>query len=74
MPRVQNSGLKKSKTKAFFPSNSDAFSTPKHIRDGYSVLIYEGNPNNIDNEMAELKVNSFTVLGKGFIEIHTNTK
>ena len=43
-------------------------------RDGYSVLIYEGNPNNIDNEMADLKVNSFTVLGKGFIEIHTNTK
>lgn len=40
-------------------------------RDGYSVLVYEGNPSNIDNEMAELKVNSFTVLGKGFIEIHT---
>ena len=43
-------------------------------REGYSVLIYEGNPNNIDNEMADLKVNSFTVLDKGFIEIHTNIK
>ena len=40
-------------------------------RVGCSVLIYEGNPNNISDEIAELKVNSFTVLGKGFIEIYT---
>lgn len=40
-------------------------------REGCSILIYEGDPNKIDNETAELKVNSFTVLGKGFIEIHT---
>ena len=41
-------------------------------RVGCSVLIYEGNPNNISDKIAE--VNSFTVLGKGFIEIYTQTE
>ena len=41
----------------------------KHSED-YALLAYEGKPDNIDDEVAELKVNSFTVLAKGYIEIH----
>lgn len=41
----------------------------KHTSD-YALLVYEGKPDSIDEESAALKVNSFTVLGKGFIEIH----
>ena len=41
----------------------------KHCND-YSLLVYEGKPENIDEETSGLKVNSFTVLGTGFIEIH----
>lgn len=41
----------------------------KHTED-CTLLVYEGNPNNTDEEVAKLKVNSFTVLGKGYIEIH----
>lgn len=37
---------------------------------GLTFLAYEGKPDNIDKEVSELKVNSFTVLGSGFIEIH----
>lgn len=35
-----------------------------------SMLIYEGKPDNVDQETAGLKVNSFTVLGTGYLEIH----
>lgn len=41
----------------------------KHGKD-CSVLVYEGKPENIDEETNGLKVNSFTVLGTGYIEIH----
>ena len=40
-------------------------------RNEYSLLAYEGKPNNISKEIAELQVFSFTVLGTGFIEIHS---
>jgi len=42
----------------------------KHTQD-YALLIYEGRLDNLDDQTASLKVNSFTVLGPGFIEIHT---
>ena len=41
----------------------------KHY-DGYSELIYEGSPRNVDTSIANEIVNSYTVKGKGFIEIH----
>lgn len=41
----------------------------KHMKD-YSVLVYEGGPESIEEDVAGLKVNSFTILGRGFIEIH----
>lgn len=41
----------------------------KHT-DDCAILTYEGKPENIDTEIANLKVNSFTVLGVGYIEIH----
>ena len=41
----------------------------KHTSD-CAILVYEGKPDNMDAETAGLKVNSFTVLGTGFIEIH----
>ncbi len=34
------------------------------------ILVYEGKPQNIDEESGNLKVNSFTVCGVGFIEIN----
>ena len=37
---------------------------------GYTLLVYEGHPENADDEIKSLKVNSFTVLGKGFLEIY----
>ena len=40
-----------------------------HYRD-YSGLVYEGRLDYYDHTCADKKVNSFTVLGKGFIEIH----
>lgn len=43
----------------------------RHTED-CTMLVYEGNPNNTDEEVAKLNVNSFTVLETGFIEIHTN--
>lgn len=43
----------------------------KHL-DGAGLVIYEGNPRNIEDEVAAMKVNSFTVLGAGYIEIHTS--
>ena len=36
-----------------------------------TVIVYEGRPDNISIEIANMKVNSFTVLGVGYIEIHT---
>lgn len=33
-------------------------------------LTYEGSVKNIDEKTAALKVNSFTVLGKGFLQIY----
>lgn len=37
-----------------------------------AYIEYEGKPHNIDEKISQLKVNSFTVIGKGFIEIHTS--
>lgn len=41
----------------------------KHA-DDCLLLVFEGKPQNMDEEIKKLKVNSFTVLGTGFIEIH----
>lgn len=41
----------------------------KH-NDDFSELIYEGSTYNIDKTIAELKVESFTVGGIGFLEVH----
>ena len=41
----------------------------KHTGDA-SILVFEGRPQNMDEETEKLKVNSFTVLGTGFMEIH----
>lgn len=43
----------------------------KHY-DGYSELIYEGSPRKaeVDESIATLKVNTYTIKGKGFMEIH----
>lgn len=35
-----------------------------------ALLIYEGHPDAADDEIKQLKANSFTVLGKGLLEIH----
>ena len=42
----------------------------KHYND-CAILIYEGRPDNIGTEVANMKINSITVLGVGYIEIHT---
>ena len=42
----------------------------QYIGDGMNMLVYEGTPQNIDKKTADLKVNSFMVLGEGFIKIH----
>lgn len=42
----------------------------KHTDDA-SIIIYEGDPRNMDEEIQGMRVNSFTVLGTGFVEIHT---
>jgi len=42
----------------------------KHTND-CTLLVFEGKPQNMGEEIEKLKVNSFTVLGEGFIEIHT---
>lgn len=41
----------------------------RHIGEA-AVLVYEGAPENMDEETAGLKVNSFTALGTGFLEVH----
>ena len=41
----------------------------KHMND-CTLLVFEGKPQNMGEEIEKLKVNSFTVLGKGFLEIH----
>ena len=51
------------------------YGTKPHIRvmkhtDSCSVLVFEGKPSNIDEATEKLKVNSFTILAKGFLEIH----
>lgn len=38
----------------------------------FSMLVYEGKPDNFNNEFGMHKVNSFTALGKGLIEIHVS--
>ena len=37
-------------------------------------LTYEGSVKNIDEKTATLKVNSFTVLGKGFLQIYAESE
>jgi len=37
-------------------------------------LTYEGSVKNIDEKTAALKVNSFTVLGKGFLQIYAESE
>ena len=39
--------------------------------DDAAILVYEGDPRNMDEEIQGMRVNSFTVLGTGFAEIHT---
>ena len=46
----------------------------KYIGDYTNLLVYEGRPQNIDKETACLNVNSFKVLGEGFIEIYAESK
>ena len=41
----------------------------KHAEDCL-LFVFEGKPQNMSEEIEKLKVNSFTVLGKGFIEIY----
>lgn len=41
----------------------------KHHSD-YSGVVYEGRLDHYDAGFSDHKVNSFTALGKGFIEIH----
>ena len=41
----------------------------KHTGDA-AILVYEGSPKNMYEEMQGMNVNSFTVLGRGYIEIH----
>lgn len=41
----------------------------RHMKD-FTLLVYEGHPNNADQTVKDLKVSSFTVLGTGFLEIH----
>lgn len=36
---------------------------------GY-LLIYEGHPDAADDEIKQFKIKSFTVLGKGLLEIY----
>lgn len=35
-----------------------------------AVLIYEGHPDAADDEIKQLKIKSFTVLGRGLLEIY----
>ena len=38
--------------------------------DGFGQLIYEGRRDGFDQDVGNLKINSFIVLGKGLVEIH----
>ena len=40
----------------------------------YNLLIYEGNPDKADKEISERTVNSFTVLGRGFLKIYATKR
>jgi len=40
----------------------------------YNLLVFEGKPDCMNEEIANLTVNSFTVLGKGFLEIYAENK
>ena len=42
----------------------------QYIGPGMNMVVYEGTPQNIDKNTADLKVNSFVVLGEGLIRIH----
>ena len=62
------------KVKAFVNRMNDRGTNPrinvfKYDGDA-SILVYEGSPERIDESVAARKVNSFTVLGKGFIAIY----
>ena len=35
-----------------------------------ALLVYEGKPESIDEAVSEKKVNSFTVVGRGCVDIH----
>ena len=64
------------KVKAFAKMMNDHGTKP-HIKVMYhngdhTLLAYEGKPDNIDEEVADMKVNSFTVLGTGYMELHTS--
>ncbi len=41
----------------------------KKVDFGY-LLIYEGHPDGADDEMKQLKIQSFTILGKGLLNIY----
>ena len=55
------------------------YGTRPHIRvlqyeTDCNLLVFEGKPDHISSEIASLTVNSFTVLGEGFLEIYTEMK
>lgn len=73
----QNGG-KEMKIKDFVKLINDHGTKPRikvflHCSD-FSMLVYEGKPDNFNNnnEFGMHKVNSFTALGKGLIEIHVS--
>lgn len=41
----------------------------KYTDNDMMLRVYEGRPGNMDEEVGKLKLNTFTVLGKGFVEI-----
>ena len=41
----------------------------KYTDNDMMLRVYEGRPGNMDEEVGKLKVDTFTVLGKGFVEI-----
>lgn len=42
----------------------------KHSEEDCLFLVYKGRPSEIDEETARMKVNSFTILGEGYMVIH----
>lgn len=63
------------KIKVFVKLMND-YGTNPHVRvmkhtDDAAILVYEGDPRNMEEKIQGMRVNSFTVLGTGFVEIHT---